>query len=261
MRALAREMAEPWPRLQLEEGTFPDYLHGDRPPRSTRYGEAVLGYALMQTGLRENDDETLRQVAHCSRAIAAPDGDLAYFGRSQQQAWSPALTAYGALSAAAISRPAVAQRLRGLAARAIERLRGAHGTGPKGCFITPSLRPHYRGTRGLDSCAAAIGYSGLTLTALNWAMDRFGDAAPGAPGDAPPSRRAAYHFRTASPRNEFTVMRAGTVRPGHARTSSPGSLSMHSRLGRARPNGARILRWGGRSRASGHGGVAPPLAR
>lgn len=383
MRALAREMAEPWPRLQLEEGTFPDYLHGDRPPRSTRYGEAVLGYALMQTGLRENDEdavdaglaglnwfigrrdlqrdhpsvfanafvasaynlarrrlddhpgfaaarpawerwlsratllwlpdtgrygnkylveavavlellrsglesdvagsilaerdlsrrraerllnlrvprmaqregfaiaretafvlsdpnagsplayhglslgvyarcldllgasasgaarETLRQVAHCSWAIAAPDGDLAYFGRSQEQAWSPALTAYGALSAAAIAPPAAAQRLRGLAARAVERLRRAHGAGPKGCFITPSLRPDYRGTHGLDSYAAAIGYSGLTLTALNWAIDRFGDRVPDAADDAPPSRRATYHFRTASPRNEFTVVRAG----------------------------------------------------
>ena len=153
--------------------------------------------------------ETLRQVAHCSWAIAAPDGDLAYFGRSQEQAWSPALTAYGALSAAAIAPPAAAQRLRGLAARAVERLRRAHGTGPKGCFITPSLRPDYRGTHGLDSYAAAIGYSGLTLTAFNWAIDRFGDRVPDAADDAPPSRRATYHFRTASPRNEFTVVRAG----------------------------------------------------
>ena len=50
MRALAREMAAPWPGLQLPEGTFPDFLHGDQPPRSTRYGEAVLGYALLRPG-------------------------------------------------------------------------------------------------------------------------------------------------------------------------------------------------------------------
>src|SRR3954453_9495019 len=59
MRALAKEMAAPWVALQLPEGTFPDYLHGDRPPRSTRYGEAVMGYALLQTGIREQDEQTI----------------------------------------------------------------------------------------------------------------------------------------------------------------------------------------------------------
>src|SRR4051794_20936983 len=52
-------MAEPWVRLQLPDGTFPDYLHGDLPPASTRYGEAVLGYGLIQTGLREGDEQTV----------------------------------------------------------------------------------------------------------------------------------------------------------------------------------------------------------
>ena len=57
--------------------------------------------------------------------------------------WSLALTAYGALSAAALApRRRRAPAWRG--ARAVGRLETMHGTGPKGFFITPSLRPDYR---------------------------------------------------------------------------------------------------------------------
>ena len=49
-------MAAPWPGLQFANGTFPDYLHHDEAPASTRYGEAMLGYGLLMTGVREDDD-------------------------------------------------------------------------------------------------------------------------------------------------------------------------------------------------------------
>jgi len=49
-------MAAPWPGLQFANGTFPDYLHHDEAPASTRYGEAMLGYGLLMTGVLENDD-------------------------------------------------------------------------------------------------------------------------------------------------------------------------------------------------------------
>ena len=55
MRSLCREMAAPWPGLQFPNGTYPDYLHHDEAPASTRYGEAMLGYGLVQTGVREDD--------------------------------------------------------------------------------------------------------------------------------------------------------------------------------------------------------------
>ena len=54
MRSLCREMAAPWPGLQFANGTYPDYLHHDEAPASTRYGEAMLGYGLLMTGVREN---------------------------------------------------------------------------------------------------------------------------------------------------------------------------------------------------------------
>ena len=54
--SLSADIADPWPRLQQPNGTYHDYLGGgyryQRPVPYTRYGEAVLGYALLQTGIR-----------------------------------------------------------------------------------------------------------------------------------------------------------------------------------------------------------------
>jgi len=41
-------MAVPWPRLQYSDGRYRNWLGG-----GTRYGEALLGYALLETGIRE----------------------------------------------------------------------------------------------------------------------------------------------------------------------------------------------------------------
>src|SRR5690242_14745763 len=55
-RALAREMAAPWPGIQRPTGNLPDYLDGfNNPFEGTRYGDAMMGWALIQTGLREDD--------------------------------------------------------------------------------------------------------------------------------------------------------------------------------------------------------------
>ena len=56
---LARAMAAPWPAIQRPDGSLADYLdevsdsYGGFP--ETRYGNALMGYALLQTGLREDD--------------------------------------------------------------------------------------------------------------------------------------------------------------------------------------------------------------
>lgn len=47
---LASRMAVPWPRLQRRDGTYRNVLGG-----GTRYGESLLGWALMTTGVREHD--------------------------------------------------------------------------------------------------------------------------------------------------------------------------------------------------------------
>jgi hypothetical protein len=56
-RALARDIASPWPRLQQRDGRLPDYMderHG------SRYGDSLMGYALIRTGLREDDRALVR---------------------------------------------------------------------------------------------------------------------------------------------------------------------------------------------------------
>jgi hypothetical protein len=359
MRSLCREMAAPWPGLQFPNGTFPDYLHHDEAPASTRYGEAMLGYGLLQTGVREDDHAlidtglrglrwfvrqtdlqrdhpsvfanaavasaynlarrkasarplfaaarddweqwlrragllwlpdtshyankylvevvavlelldsgldsdragsvladqtdarrraerlindavpamadggafpldgkrayflsdpgggnplayqglslglygravellgsrasaaaktTLRLVAEASHGLMAPDGDVAYCGRSQEQGWSLALTAYGAEAAIAFA-DASSARYRPVAQRALARLRDAHGTGAKGLFLTPSLRDDLRDRmHGVDTYAGVVGYSGLSLVAANWATDLHDeDAAADGDGNA-----------------------------------------------------------------------------
>ena len=45
-------MAEPWPDLQNADGTFPDYVEGGAPGFGARYGESMLGYGLLRTGVR-----------------------------------------------------------------------------------------------------------------------------------------------------------------------------------------------------------------
>ena len=61
---LARTMAAPWPAVQRADGSLPDYLdavsgaYGGFP--DTRYGNALTGYALLQTGLREGDARITR---------------------------------------------------------------------------------------------------------------------------------------------------------------------------------------------------------
>ena len=135
--------------------------------------------------------DALRQVVRASWRLAGPDGDLAYMGRSQEQAWALPATAYAAEVAAAAPGSDAAQdaRFRALAARALERLHDAYAIGPTGLWIVPALAlDPVAGLRGLDHYAGASVYCGLTLVALNWLIDALGgrDLAPGEIGtDAP----------------------------------------------------------------------------
>ena len=53
----ANEIASPWPGLQKGEGELVDYMdeytNPGGKPGGTRYGDALMGYALIQTGIRE----------------------------------------------------------------------------------------------------------------------------------------------------------------------------------------------------------------
>jgi hypothetical protein len=124
---------------------------------------------------------TLAEVAQASWWLAAPDGDLAWMGRSDEESWALAATAYGAAAAARL--PATgrvrATDLRALAVRALVRLRG-YGVGRNGLYITPAVRRANSGAaRGLDSNAGGPSFTGITLMMLNWALPELRGAGRG----------------------------------------------------------------------------------
>ena len=123
---------------------------------------------------------TLREVANASLHLTAPDGDLAYFGRNQEQSWARAATAYGAEVAAGQdgTSPADESRYRALAARALERMRDVHGIGRWGVHITPGVRAgRFAGAKGLDGGAGGPSFGGLTLLFVDWSQPEIADAA------------------------------------------------------------------------------------
>lgn len=172
------------------------------------YARAV---ELLGDGAHARARAVLRQAANASFALTAPDGDLAYFGRSQEQAWALPFTASGAEAAAALpsSLPAEDERHRAVAERALVRLRDAYEVGPQGLAIVPALGAEPRdGRAALDRYAFATGYTGLTLMSLNWWLDaqegaqrRLGTLAGDADGGQVLSRR----------QSAFATVRAGDV--------------------------------------------------
>lgn len=114
----------------------------------------------------------LGRLARATWLSMAPDGSVAYWGRSQGQSWALSAAAYG-LALTARERGSVAgsdRKYYALAGRALRRLR-AYGVGPRGGHIIPALGNDPRGgARALDDYANAPEYAGLTLIFLNWAI-------------------------------------------------------------------------------------------
>jgi hypothetical protein len=110
-------------------------------------------------------------VAQASWWLSGPDGDLGWYGRSQEESWGLAATAFGAATAANL--PDLTKRraldFRALAERALNRLGTAYGTGPRGLYITPAVRKaKARAAAGLDGNAGGPSFTGITLMMLNW---------------------------------------------------------------------------------------------
>jgi len=160
----------------------------------------------------------LRDVLRASWRLAGPDADLSYIGRSQQQAWTLACTAYGAEVAAALQGVGDGERgrLRALSERALMRLRDRYGVGPQGLWIVPALaRDPVAGLRGLDGYAGASVYNGLTLVGLEWALARMrgqrreaGALAADRPGAVRMSRREGELALVRTASAWFAVKRA-----------------------------------------------------
>jgi hypothetical protein len=77
--AEAHAIAQPWPDLQDEDGRFTDYTSATGRNSYARYGESALGYALLQTGLRENSSRLIRAgLRGVSAAVARPEEQANY---------------------------------------------------------------------------------------------------------------------------------------------------------------------------------------
>jgi hypothetical protein len=74
-RALSRQLASPWPRIQRRDGSLPDVLRGGR---NARYGNGIAGLGLLQAGLRGHDRRMvragLRAVSVQTRRLRDPAG-------------------------------------------------------------------------------------------------------------------------------------------------------------------------------------------
>lgn len=143
-----------------------------------------LGYHALSTLMvaraawRERDDlparmrATLRRLLDTSAALAAPDGDVGYFGARHEQAWIPAATAYGAEVGARLFADDRARsgRYAALADRALERARRVAGTSPSG-VLAPIPRLRRPGAPAPNEDVDTVATNGLALTALNLAAE------------------------------------------------------------------------------------------
>jgi hypothetical protein len=151
--------------------------------------------------------ETLLAGARASAALEAPDGSVAFWGRSQEQSWTLSATAYAARVAAGYADPDTAAALNGLAQRSLEAL-ARYGLGPLGLAIVPVLSEDpAAGRRALDPWAGAPQYTGLTLVFLEWAARLPASGAEADPATADADRAA----RLGRGSGRFVVVREGPV--------------------------------------------------
>lgn len=115
---------------------------------------------------------TLVQIARASLLVTAPDGDLAYFGRNQEECWGLGATALGAFETASLheSPPALDARLRELAERSIRRLDTVYRIGRYGLNYAPIVRIDPRhALHALDPGAGGPSFAGMVQVMLEWA--------------------------------------------------------------------------------------------
>ena len=191
------------------------FVLSDPPDNPLAYQGLSLGFYARALELLGDDASaaarrTLAEIARASLLLAAPDGDVAYFGRNQEQAWALAGTVYGAYYAAQLdeSPPEEDGQLRELARRGLDRLLREHGVTHWGLEITPSVaRSRWTPAAGLDPGAGGPSFGGLVLALLEWAHGESQAPPRGAriPADS------TLRTKLSHAESRFAVVRRGPV--------------------------------------------------
>ncbi|MBJ7348587.1 MAG: hypothetical protein JHC87_08470, partial [Thermoleophilaceae bacterium] len=147
---------------------------------------------------------TARRILRGLIARTAPDGDIAFAARSQEQSWVMSTAMYSAWYWARTVKGQQRQILMSFARRTLDRLKSKHfdGDGSNGIFLTPAARCCAAGVSvpGQDGYFDVTAYTGLTAATLGWALDvrpvNWLDGSARIPSD----NKSTFHFPTGSGR-------------------------------------------------------------
>jgi hypothetical protein len=235
------------------------------------YHSLCTAFAVRAMRLAGNDAPVgLRSAAHRALwalvGIAAPNGEVSWSGRGQDQAWTLAAAMYAASAGSKLfagSDPALAARLRRLADIELVALRGR--LTPRGLQILPAGNEQLT---GLDSYYSGVGSTGLALTFLEMARDELAAAgATRAPlpsevqggGFSDPSRSGLLTRRVgptwmavrmrrdhqSDPRQDAGIARALRLRPGGGWTEDRVARAAPAPTGGSAPGAGPLLVAGG----------------
>jgi hypothetical protein len=156
--------------LLSDTGTWPLAYHG--------LSTAMYAISLQALPARKTKRGrlALRRAARASLGLMAPDGDVSWLGRRQQEAWAAASEIAVGMTAARVARVTPGERdaLRSMARIGLARLVTRHPITANGLANTPRsfTNPTVDFSRGIQ--ADPINFNGLSVFLLNLAADRAG---------------------------------------------------------------------------------------
>ena len=176
--------------LLSDSGTWPLAYHA--------FSTAMLAGAAADLGPRA-PAATRRALERTTGALAglmAPDGDVAYLGRRQEQAWALSSAIYAAVVGEQLPTASArdAGELRTVADRAFTRLLTVNGNGPGGIGAVPRKMLPGMSFHGLD--ANAVTPVALTIFMLNLASDQAATAGLARPRPLPADSDGSFLERT-----------------------------------------------------------------
>lgn len=144
------------------------------------HGLSTAMYAISLQALparkTQRGREALRRAARASLGLMAPDGDVSWLGRRQQEAWAVSSEIVVGMTAGRVARASAGERdaLRTMARIGFARLITRHPITEAGLANTPRsfTDPTYDFSRGIQ--ADPINSNGLAVLLLNLAADRAG---------------------------------------------------------------------------------------